>query len=281
MNLYEKSKKPEEFFLITQYLTRRLAYPLALLFRRLGFTANAVTMLGGVSWMISLFTMLGAGRCFQLGHTGAAWGLVLASTLLWNAGYLLDVADGSLARMTGTSSASGYFLDFSFHLLFNTTYLCSLGGFLYMITLAPLYLVMAVLSPCCNWGLSFSAKEHVLCEDVAKGNYRSGDLPRAEEYEVFIDSVKTKTPVEKKRGSLAVFARVVEELACFPGQFTFFSVVLAADFLARPWLGERFLLLRCAFVLVTGIMLLRVPFRLRREFNTMCQYDKRAGPRRG
>ena len=274
MTLYDQSRKPDEFFLITHFLSRRLAYPLALLFRRLGFSANAVSILGGLCWVASVPLIILAGWLLRSGPARWGWAALLGAALLWNAGYILDVADGSLARMTDSASASGFYLDFSFHLLFNTMYLASLGIFLYMLTCNPLYAVLAALSPCCNWGLSFAAKEHVLCEDIAKGRYRAGRLPPEEEGRIFIDSVKTKQTIGEKRGALRTLRHLAEELICFPGQFTLFGFVVLGDLALRRLLPRPLLLLKFAFVAVTGAMLLRVPFRLRREFRTLRRYDE-------
>lgn len=280
MNLFEKSKKPDEFFLITHYVSRRMAYPLALLCRRAGLSANAITVMGGLSWVASVATILLAGWLMRSGATGWGWAALLLTAALWNAGYILDVVDGSLARMTESTSRAGYYLDFSFHLVFNSMFLSSVGIFLYMITSAPLYAILAALSPCCNWGLSFSAKEHVLCEDIALNKYSPDDMTGEERYAIYIDSPKTKAVVAEKTGALSTLRHITSELFCFPGQFTLFSLVLAADLLLRPWQQDRLILLKTFFVLVTLVLLFRVPFRLRREFDTMRRYDALAGRRR-
>ena len=275
---YRRTEKPGEFFLVTHYLSRRLAYPLALLFRRLGLSANAVTVLGGLCWLASVPAAAAAGALARAGRPGGAWAALLAAAALWNAGYLLDVVDGSLARLTGTGGPAGFFLDFSFHLLFSPMFLCSLGVCFTLATGSPFFAALAVLSIGANWGVSFSAKEHVLCEALARRQYQPGRLTPQEEYELFIDSPRLKAPVAAKRRGRELWRRLVEEVFCFPGQFTLFSLVALADFLLRGRFGLQWPLLKTAFVVSAAVMLARVPFRLRREWRTLRRYEAAFGP---
>jgi len=192
---------------------------------------------------------------------------------LWNLGYVLDVVDGSLARMTGTMSSGGSFLDFCFHLLFHPMFLCSVGVFLFLVTDQLLYLPLAVLATFTGWGLSFSAKEHVLCEHIAKGDTEPSRLAQDERYRIYIDSVRMREPATTKRGRRYLTA-LVNEVFCFPGQYSLVSLVVILDLLLAAWgLSSRFPLLRIAFVVLTVVPMMRVPFRLRREFKTLSRYD--------
>jgi|GEM_PF-2116905 len=274
MSQYDKSKKPDEFFLITHFITRRLAYPLARLFQRIGLSPNAVTVIGGLTWVSSVITALLAGWYWQKGNVPAAWVWLLLTAVLWNTGFILDVADGSLARMTDTACPSGFFLDFYFHLFFHPMFLCSIGVFLYLAGSGFVFLLLGVLSICCNWGVSFSAKEHVLCEDIAKGRFSPDRLPAAERYAIYIDSLKTKTPVVAKYRGWRLLRTLAEEIVTFPGQFTLFGIVVLADFLLFLRWKHDFVLLKPTFLIVTVVMLARTPFRLRREFRTMRRYQE-------
>ena len=274
MDLYEKSKKTDEFFLITRYVSRRLAYPLAVLCHRAGLSANAVTIVGGLLWIASVPTLIGAGLLMQAGECHGGWALLIATVVLWNLGYILDVVDGSLARMTNTAGAAGYFLDFSFHLVFQPMFLCSIGIFLFLLTGHPAWLPLAILSICCNWGVSFAAKEHVLCEDMAKCPDHYNALADEERYAILIDSPRMKTPAEQKTGRGRLALDLTQEIITFPGQFTFFGLVILADAALMPWLGHRLVLLQLVFAGVMLVSLIRVPFRLRREYRTMRRYDR-------
>ena len=109
------SRKPDEPALVTALFSRRLAEPFARLAVRLGISADAVTVAGGLCWMASLPLAPLAG---WMGSPG----LWAACATLWCLGYWLDVVDGSVARLTGTSSRAGFFLDCVFHLLFKLNY---------------------------------------------------------------------------------------------------------------------------------------------------------------
>ncbi|NQU39062.1 MAG: CDP-alcohol phosphatidyltransferase family protein [Lentisphaerae bacterium] len=268
-----KGEKPGEFFVITALFSRRLAYPLALLCRRAGLSANAVTILGGMTWVLSVPTVLLAGRLWSRGNTVAAGWVLALSCVMWNMGYILDVVDGSLARMTDSSSSGGYFLDYSFHLIFHPMFLCSVGLFLFMVTDHLLYPVLALLSTCSGWGVSFHAKEHVLCEHIAKNEVDPAQMTGDQRYRIYIDSIKTKTAATEKTGR-GRLTTLIRELFCFPGIYAFVTLVIVADLLLVKWLPRSFFLLQLSFIVLTVVPLARMPFRLRREFRTLEFYDE-------
>ena len=71
---YAQTVKPDECALITERFARRLAYPLARLALRLGWSANAVTLLAGGCWLASLPLVVAAGgRLRQV--SGERWNL--------------------------------------------------------------------------------------------------------------------------------------------------------------------------------------------------------------
>lgn len=267
--------KEGECFLITSMWSRRCAYPLAVMFRRLGCSANFVTTLGGCIWVASVVLLIGAG--WRLSSADAVEGnfLLIMAAVFWNLGAILDVADGSLARMTGTSSSSGYMLDFAFHLIFQPMYFCSIGAFLFLITDNVLYLLIGILSTCSGWGVSFAAKEHVLSEHIAKQETNLAAFSDDEVYRIFIDSVRTRTPVSEKNTSIVGRLRsLVEEFVCFPGQYMFMTVLVVTDLIVMWGVDVEFLFLKFGFVAISLVTLARVPFRIRREFRTLVEYDK-------
>ncbi|MFX4292449.1 CDP-alcohol phosphatidyltransferase family protein [Streptomyces bohaiensis] len=67
------------------------------------FTPNQIT------WM-ALFLGLGAAACFAMG----SWTWLLAGALLYHLSFVLDCMDGKLARLTGTGSVFGAWLDYVF-----------------------------------------------------------------------------------------------------------------------------------------------------------------------
>ena len=273
MSSYEKSKKADEPFLITQYVSRALAYPLAVCFYRLRVSANVVTILGGLSWVMSVVTIIFGGQGFRDGHPVAGWWWLAFSAALWLWGYLLDVVDGSVARMTDTAGCAGFFLDYLFHLVFQPMYLCSIGIFLFLVSDSPLFLVIGILSVFCNWGVHFSAREHVLCEKVAKDLCRPGEMKREDRYAIFIDSPRTREEATSKRPGLRGLRYLAEELICFPGQYALLATTIVVDAVASRFLPWQFPALSLAFMIICLLNLVRVPFRIRREYLTMKRLD--------
>lgn len=273
MSLYEKSKKPDEFFLITQLAARRIAYPVALAARWLGLSPNAVTICGGLTWVISIPVTVFGGYLYGLGQYDGAWGLLLLAAFLWNAGFVLDVADGSLARMNGTSSASGYYLDFVFHMIFNPMFLAAIGAALHLATGHLVYLVLGLLSICANWGASYAAKNHVVCEAVAKGMLHPDKMTVHERKGLFLNCLDAQKTAGQSIGGLRLVRYLVQELLLFPGQFTSFGVAAVVDFIL--WLNGQTGLpcMRSLFLVVSAIAIMRVPFRVKREFRSMCGHD--------
>jgi len=267
-----RGEKDNEYFILVSLIARKLAYPPALFFRRIGFSANMVTALGGCLWVVSVVTIIISGWCRVRGDFISSNALLLTTVFLWNAGFILDVADGSLARMTNSCSSGGSYLDYCFHLIFHPMFFCSIGIFLFLVTDGLIYLILGVLSIFAGWGVSFSAKEHVLCEHIAKGDVDPAKLGEENRYRIFIDSVKTKTSVSgKKRASFMI--ALVREVFCFPGQYTFVSLIIIADIVLLKYIDVEFVLLRLVFVSMVLVSLFRVPFRLKREYRTLELYD--------
>ena len=86
----------------TRFVNRRLARGVAACAAYLGLTPNAVTALSAALSASGLALLLIAGP--------AGWSAVLGATLL-AAGYVFDSADGQVARLTGTGSPAGEWVD--------------------------------------------------------------------------------------------------------------------------------------------------------------------------
>jgi phosphatidylglycerophosphate synthase len=86
----------------TRWVNRRLARPVAALAHTLGLTPNAVTVVSATVSAAALAALL-------LLPAAPLTGLLVAALLA--AGYLLDSADGQVARLSGTSSIAGEWLD--------------------------------------------------------------------------------------------------------------------------------------------------------------------------
>lgn len=77
--------------------------PLARISNRLGLSANAITV-------ISLLFAVAAGVLFYFASP-ARWGLLIAGSACVSVNAILDAIDGKLARLTGTESRRGDYLD--------------------------------------------------------------------------------------------------------------------------------------------------------------------------
>jgi phosphatidylglycerophosphate synthase len=86
----------------TRWVNRRLARGIAAGAAAWGLTPNAVTFLSAALSGIGLATLIAVGPTW--------WAALIAGVLL-AAGYVFDSADGQVARLTGTSSPAGEWLD--------------------------------------------------------------------------------------------------------------------------------------------------------------------------
>ncbi|MFN3200420.1 MAG: CDP-alcohol phosphatidyltransferase family protein [Bradymonadia bacterium] len=99
--IYRNSLKPADS-LFNLYIARPLAAPWVWLFARTPITPNQVTLISMAVMVISALPLL---------LWPGPWGLALG-VLLIEFSYILDCADGQLARLTGRTSEAGGLLDF-------------------------------------------------------------------------------------------------------------------------------------------------------------------------
>lgn len=275
------AEKPDEPALVTALFSRRFAQPLATMAVRLGVGANAVTVMGGLCWTLSLPLAPLAGWC--LGVAGAVRaGMVLwfLCAFLWSAGYLLDVADGSVARMTRTSSRAGFFLDYVFHLLFKPAFLASVGmGLLFQCrpeTFAGAFpyagvavfagvLALSLLSIPANGSAASAAAEEALCGECAAGRLVPAGSANPS---LWLGSADVADSARAKRQSRARAARtLVQEIASYYLQAPFFSLLVSIDLAlllvrrgaACP--GNAFPVTSAVWILLCAALAVRIPVR--------------------
>lgn len=272
---YQKAVKPDECALITELFARRLAHPFALLAYRLGMSPNAVTVLAGLCWVFSTPLAVVAG--WLSGHGRPTAGLVVwfGCGFLWNAGYILDLADGSLARMTGRSSRRGFYLDYVFHLLFKPAFLLSIGIGLHQAHGGGLlWLLLAVFSIPGNWSASSSAVEHVLCEEYGKGKLPAQGLDDSASRALWLGVTDMKVAATQKASTSGGWIKaVVVEIFSYYGQFTFFSLTVLADILLSRSVNGAMPITSSCFILVTVVMVMRTPFRVWRDYRRIAASD--------
>ena len=275
------SRKPDEPALVTALFSRRLAEPFARLAVRLGISADAVSVAGGLCWMLSLPLAPLAG------WLRSPW-LWAACAALWCLGYWLDVVDGSVARLTGTSSRAGFFLDCVFHLLFKPAFLFSvgLGVALGLPGTCPhpeavdlLVFALAVLSLPANGAAATSAAELALCEEVALGRLRPDG---AASPALWLGAADVAAPAaEKRRTPLRAAKTLAQETLSYYLQAPFFALLVCADLalhlavrgtvvcdrgpLADAAYSWQMPVTCAGFAALSLVLVLRIPLRLDRE----------------
>ncbi|MBQ7667370.1 MAG: CDP-alcohol phosphatidyltransferase family protein, partial [Kiritimatiellae bacterium] len=280
--------KPDEPALVTALFARRLAQPIASAAVRCGVGADCVTVAGGLCWILSL--ALPPLVWVLPAKAGiAAW---LAAAFLWCTGYILDVADGSVARMTGTSSRAGFFLDYVFHLYFKPAFLFSVGLGLTGAVSSGAFDAMppagarpaaiaalaaiAVLSIPANGASAMCAAERALCFCAAKGIVDvSHGVPDAS---AWLGAADVSAPAAVKRTSRARAVRIfVAEVASYYLQAPFFALLVLLDALAALLLSITWMPFTLAgFVLLSLALEARIGFRARRESRRMRHGGRRA-----
>ena len=259
----------------TALVGRRIAYPFAVLANRWGLSANTVTVVAGMCWMCSLPLAVLAGSLFAANRH--VWGLVLwfFCGFLWNAGYVLDMADGSLARMTNTVSRRGFYLDYVFHLLFKPAFLASLGMGLFFVHEGGIgWLLLAVLAIPANWSASASAVEHVLCEEV--GKRRLGDETATGEAgrRLWLGVTDMHASGHEKAAMPVRFIKTsAAEIFSYYGQFSFFSFTVLIDIVLACFGVISMPATSVSFVVVATVLVARIPFRVLREYRRIAASD--------
>ena len=269
------SRKPDEPALVTALFSRRLAEPFSRLAVRLGVSADAITVAGGLCWMASLPLAPLAGWM----SSPRLWA---ACAALWCLGYWLDVVDGSVARLAGTSSRAGFFLDCVFHLLFKPAFLFSVGLGVALGCDGPLaaaLVALAALALPANGAAATSAAELALCEEVALGRLRPDGPARPA---LWLGAADVAAPAaEKRRTPLRAARTLAQETLSYYLQAPFFALLVCADAvfhaavrgtvvcdctpLVDAALSWRMPITGAGFALLSLALFLRVPLRLVRE----------------
>jgi len=278
---YSSTLKPGENALTTELIGRRIAYPFAVFAQKRGISANTVTVIAGGCWMLSLPLPFLAGVAYEYARYGLSMSLWFLAGFLWNAGYILDMADGSLARMTGTASKRGYYLDHVFHLLFKPAFLASVGlGLCNMCQGSwpgPVFVILLVIASIpANWSATQNAVEHVLCETVGKGG-KEPQLSESDFRKLWLGTNEINdTAADKRSVPARLMKTFVLEVFSYYGQFTFFSMTVLVDILRFYIFTEKngsFHLTKLAFVFIVVVLFIRIPFRVYREYKQATLLD--------
>ncbi len=273
---YQDTVKQDECALTTEIIGRRIAYPFALFAKRIGFSANAVTVIAGLSWMLAIPLVVLAGAVTGSGSKGLGLLLWFTCGFLWNAGYILDIADGSLARMTGTATRRGFYLDHVFHLLSKPAFLASIGMGLYLSHAGGVgLLLLAILSIPANWSATASAVEHVLCETFGKRTLPELPYDSHAFRKLWLGVTDMNSPgSEKALAPIRLLKTLATEVFSYYGQFSFFSFTVLIDLVVSRFSTAIMPVTSACFILVTSVLVLRIPFRVIREYKRIAASDR-------
>lgn len=101
-DIYRSSKKKKDINRFTEYVCRPPAALFVYLVRNTRITPNQVTFL-------SFLVAVAAGAMLVF---GPGYGWLLGAAVVYEISFILDCADGQLARLRGTTSKVGHLLDF-------------------------------------------------------------------------------------------------------------------------------------------------------------------------
>ncbi len=133
VEIYQRTKKVPDL-VWNRFVCRPLAAVVVKLLERTAITPNQVTLAAfGVACVATVLLVSWPGY----------WGLVLA-VLVYEASYVLDCADGMLARLRGIASKQGHLLDFLMDEIKAFMILGAVSVRLYLEGKEPLFLLLGV-----------------------------------------------------------------------------------------------------------------------------------------
>lgn len=132
--VYHRTKKPKDLA-FNRYVARPAAAVLVAGLAQSRVTPNQVTFASLALFVLSAFGLA----------LGPGWRWLLMSVAVLELSYVVDMADGQLARWRGTSSPAGAHLDYMADEFKALLLIAALGTRLWLATQQPLWLVEALL----------------------------------------------------------------------------------------------------------------------------------------
>ncbi len=263
--LHTDALKNNEPFLVIKYFGRPLAFPLVLLFSKTPLTANQITLLGGFSWAIGMGSLL-----FVDADNHMKFGVAAIFLLL---GGVLDIVDGGIARIRKTFSMSGAYLDFVLHHVFNPALAVCIGYFLSNVH-GIAFLALGIAAVPGSWGFSQTAKQCILLKNRRLVN-RSDQLNERDYHTLFFDPSEVLQPISDKPSLVEILKKLPSEFF-FPGNFFTFPAAMALDLIfVNMGFSFPYPTLTLLFTLYAGALALSIPFRIKREFETLLAEDRK------
>ena len=271
------TKRPEHEFVLARYYGTIISPYLTWVCLRIGLSANQVTIVGGAIGAVGaalLFPALGP------------WTLVGVVAL--QVAYILDFSDGQVARMRGTSSMAGGYLDWLTHLYVPPAAALATSASVAIAVGQPWPFVLGIAAALELAPMAFQAKEHILVAmartDPALGrsafffaalndDARSGDVEQAPD----------GAPTPLRAAGIAGRARrpsvrsLAGEVLIYPGAAHLLTLAVFAD-LASAALGGSAVAGRVIVLAAwTAALLVHLPLVVRRNYRVIQAVEGRSG----
>ncbi|MDX2024151.1 MAG: CDP-alcohol phosphatidyltransferase family protein [Deltaproteobacteria bacterium] len=198
-DVYHRTKKPQDLA-FNRYVARPAAAVLVAALAKTRVTPNQVTFAS-----LALFTLAALGLAL-----GPGWLWLLASTAVLEFSYVVDMADGQLARWRGTSSPAGAHLDYMADEFKALLLIAALGVRLWLATQQSLWLVEALLGvvtvACAITLTSFLRRPEVVAATGKRASAAAGD---------YGDGFAVDAPVATQRSLLGKLIGAAESIGKF------------------------------------------------------------------
>jgi len=271
------TKRPEHEFVLARYYGTIISPYLTWVCLRIGLSADQVTIVGGVIGAV------GAALLFPALGPWTAVGVIALQVA-----YILDFSDGQVARMRGTSSMAGGYLDWLTHLYVPPAAALATSASVAIAVGQPWPFVLGIAAALELAPMAFQAKEHILVAmartDPALGrsafffaalndDARSGDVEQAPD--------GAPTPLRAAgiagRAHRPSMRSLVGEILIYPGAAHLLTLAVFADLassvLGGPAAGARVIVLAAW----TAALLVHLPLVVRRNYRVIRAVEGRSG----
>lgn len=274
-----RRRNEHEFFLNTLYGSVISPY-FTVICLRLGLSPDQVTIVGGA------FGAFGVALLFlPLG-----WWSVVAVVAL-QLGYVLDFADGQVARLTGTSSRAGAYLDWLTHFYIPVAAVLALAASVAWSTGFYPLLVMGMLAALELAAFAFSCREHVLValarqdpSTATTAAFHAALADDARPGDVLDAPVGPARPMEfsgiSGRQHGRTWRSIVGEVLIYPGAIHLLSLGVLVDLVVgsvAPSVGAGLPPVRALLLGAWGLLLfVHAPMAIRRGHGVLVAVERRA-----
>jgi phosphatidylglycerophosphate synthase len=270
------TKPPEHEFVLARYYGRIISPYLTWICLRVGLSADQVTIVG------CLFGAVGAVLLFPVLGPWTAAGVIALQVA-----YLLDFSDGQVARIRGTSSMAGGYLDWLTHLYVPPAAALAMSASVAIALGQQWPFVLGIAAALELAPMAFQGKEHVLVAmartDPALGRSAFffaalNDDARALDVEQAADGAPAPLRAVGVAGRTrrASLRSLVGEVLIYPGAAHLMTFAVFAD-LASSALGGPSVVCRVVVLTAwTAALLVHLPLVARRNYRVIQAVERRA-----